>query len=61
MGEYLYKTYGARSYDVAKGDLTQLIGPLTISQLQYIIDNEMPTCPEDVLMRRTRSAFLLQK
>lgn len=61
MGEYLYKTYGARSYDVVKGDLTQLIGPLTISQLQYIIDNEMPTCPEDVLLRRTRSAFLLEK
>ena len=61
MGEYLYKTYGSRANMIVEGDLTQLIGPLTISELKYIIENEMPTCPEDVLIRRTRSAFLLEK
>jgi glycerol-3-phosphate dehydrogenase len=46
---------------IADGDLTQLIGPLTISELKYIIENEMVTSVEDVLVRRTRSAFLLEK
>ena len=59
MGQYLFNTYGSRSYDVVNGDLTQLIGPMTISEIQYIIDNEMPTTPEDILIRRTRSSFLL--
>jgi len=59
MGEYLYKTYGGRSNMIVDGDLTQLIGPLTMSELKYIIENEMPTSPEDVLVRRTRSTFLL--
>lgn len=45
MGEYLYKTYGARANMIVDGDLTQLIGPLTISELKYIIENEMPTSP----------------
>ncbi len=39
MGEYLYKTYGSRATQILDGDLTQLIGPLTISELKYIIDN----------------------
>lgn len=39
--------------------MSQLIGQLTLSEIQYIIDNEMPTTPEDILIRRTRSAFLL--
>jgi len=43
------------------GDLTPLIGPMSIAELKYIIQNEMPTCPEDVLIRRTRSAFLMEK
>jgi hypothetical protein len=37
MGEYLYKTYGSRSNEIVDGDLTQLIGPLTFSELKYII------------------------
>ncbi len=61
MGDYLYKTYGSRANIIADGDLTQLIGPMTISELKYIIENEMPTSVEDVLVRRTRSAFLLEK
>lgn len=61
MGEYLYKTYGSRANMIVEGDLTQLIGPMTMSELKYIIENEMPTSPEDVLLRRTRSAFLLEK
>jgi glycerol-3-phosphate dehydrogenase len=61
MGDYLYKTYGSRANMIADGDLTQLIGPLTISELKYIIENEMVTSVEDVLVRRTRSAFLLEK
>lgn len=61
MGEYLYKTYGSRANLIVDGDLTQLIGPMTISELKYIIENEMPTSAEDVLVRRTRSAFLLEK
>lgn len=45
MGQYLFKNYGSRSYDAVNGDLTELIGPMTISEIQYIIDNEMPTTP----------------
>lgn len=39
MGEYLYKTYGSRANMIVDGDLTQLIGPLTMSELKYIIEN----------------------
>lgn len=39
MGEYLYKTYGSRASEIIGGDLKQLTGPMTISELKYIIEN----------------------
>lgn len=58
---YLYENYGLMALEIAKGDLNPIVGPITKAELEWIVKNEMVTEIEDVLLRRTRSTFLMSK
>jgi glycerol-3-phosphate dehydrogenase len=57
--ERLFRAYGTRMEHILKdarfaSDLGKFIGPLSESELQYLIDTEWVTSAEDVLWRRSK-------
>jgi glycerol-3-phosphate dehydrogenase len=57
--ERLFRAYGTRMELILKdarfaSDLGKFIGPLSESELQYLIDNEWVTSADDVLWRRSK-------
>jgi len=58
--DHLFSNYGGLAEQILKGDTQILDGDTLVSkaEIDFIVKNEMPNSIDDVVLRRTRVAFL---